>query len=396
MTSAWHRILARTLARLAFHRITVLHPERLPQRGPTLYVGLHRNGAVDGFVYSSVLPRASFLISTQLRKRLLGRIFFSGIEVVRDKDQGDRKVNDAALTRCREYLQSGGELFIFPEGTSSLGPRHLPFKSGAARLALDAIENGVDLTIVPLGIAYEAPDEFRSNVEVIVGEPVSTRFEEGDDRLSELKRRLTRSLEDVGINVDSREVQEKIEKLAYASTLGTSRSYHESLKSLETSIPPSLDARWRSLQREMEHRPFTHQGVPLVPLRNGWLYALVLAVLSPFVLAGAALNVVPLLGATLASRRLADGRNVVMLWKILAGVPLLVVWALAIAAASIAAGQPLLVAGYALVTLTAIALTYRVKKLGVAVGNWLFHRGARAPLLDLYRTLLEGLPDEPR
>src|ERR1041385_6496227 len=40
----------------------------------------------------------------------------------------------------RRSARSGGELFVFPEGTSSLGPRHLPFKAGGAQLALDCLE----------------------------------------------------------------------------------------------------------------------------------------------------------------------------------------------------------------------------------------------------------------
>ena len=42
----------------------------------------------------------------------------------------------AALAAARrELLAAGGEVMIFPEGTSSLGPHHLPFKSGAASIA---------------------------------------------------------------------------------------------------------------------------------------------------------------------------------------------------------------------------------------------------------------------
>src|SRR5437016_840043 len=215
MTSFWHRLLARVLARLAFHRTSVLHPKRLPRRGPVLYLGLHRNGAVDGFVYSSVLPRASFMIASNLRKNLLGRLFFSGIEVVRAKDEGDRSENETSLARCREFLRSGGELFVFPEGTSTLGPRHLPFKSGAARLLLDALESGIDVTVIPLGITYESPTRFRSKVEVVVGEPVSTNLRGcvgPRERLVELKQRLEQALEDVGVNVESGEYLEKIEK----------------------------------------------------------------------------------------------------------------------------------------------------------------------------------------
>ncbi|MBI3855568.1 MAG: 1-acyl-sn-glycerol-3-phosphate acyltransferase [Planctomycetes bacterium] len=393
MTSGWHRLLARALTRLAFHRVTVLHPERLPKPGPTLYLALHRNGAVDGFVYSTVLPRATFMISTQLRRSFAGRLLFSGIEVVRGKDEGDRGGNEAALDRCREHLAGGGELVVFPEGTSSLGPRHLPFKSGAARLLLDLARRGIPLNVVPLGITYESPTSFRSNVEIVVGLPISLKLPAA---LPEMKGRIAEALEDVGVNVESQEYQEKIQKLAYASTLGTPRSYHESLKALEHGIPGPVEADWRALEADRKVRPFTHQGVPLVPIRCAGLYLAAFALLAPIVLAGGLLNFLPLAGAWLAGKNLADDRNVITFWRLLAGTPLLLLWILGVAAASVVLGQPLILAGYLFLTFAATGLYYRVKKLSVAVGNSLLHRNLRQPLLTLHRRLLEALPHEAR
>ena len=73
MTDLWYRGLHRFCTWVYFARVTVIYPERLPAAGPVLYLGLHRNGAMDGFVYHSLLPRARFLISTQLRRNPLVR-----------------------------------------------------------------------------------------------------------------------------------------------------------------------------------------------------------------------------------------------------------------------------------------------------------------------------------
>ena len=80
------------------------------------------HGAVDGFVYQRVAPRAVFLISTQLRRSFFARLFFCGIAIARKRDAEDRSQNDEALRECHHVLGHAGELFIFPEGTSSLGP----------------------------------------------------------------------------------------------------------------------------------------------------------------------------------------------------------------------------------------------------------------------------------
>jgi 1-acyl-sn-glycerol-3-phosphate acyltransferase len=393
--TAWHSFLARILARAYFNRITLLFPERLPASGPVLYLGLHRNGAVDGFVYASVLPRATFLISTQLRKSLLGRLIFSGIEVVRRKDEGDPKANEEALGRCREHLTSGGALVVFPEGTSTLGPRHLPFKSGAARILCDTLATGGPITVVPLAITYEAPASFRSNVEVAVGPGIPTDLPDSmtaEDRLCEMRRRMTIALEETGVNVDSEATQEKIQKLAYASTLATPRSYHQSLKTFEKAIPGPIERDWVELEPQLRGRTLlTHQGIPLFPMKHAWLYVLALFVTGPLVVAGGLVNFVPLLGAWLAGRTFADAPNVVSLWRILVGVPLVFLWMAGVLAASILLHQPLAFGAYLLLTLVAGWLYYRVKKLSVAVVNLILHPGLRSRMLAFRETVLEAL-----
>jgi 1-acyl-sn-glycerol-3-phosphate acyltransferase len=127
MPDVWYTFLSTFCARAHFARIRVIRAERLPSGGPVLYAVLHRNGAVDGFVYKSIFRRGIFLIAAQLQKNLFSRLFFTGISVVREKDSGDRGMNSAAMKQCGELLARGGELFVFPEGTSSLGSHHLPF-----------------------------------------------------------------------------------------------------------------------------------------------------------------------------------------------------------------------------------------------------------------------------
>jgi hypothetical protein len=93
----WRLWLYRFITTVYFERITLVHPDRLPGAGAVLYLGLHRNGAVDGFVYDRVLRNPVFMISTQLRKNWFARLFFQGIAVTRTKDEWDRALNDAAF-----------------------------------------------------------------------------------------------------------------------------------------------------------------------------------------------------------------------------------------------------------------------------------------------------------
>jgi 1-acyl-sn-glycerol-3-phosphate acyltransferase len=396
MKELWYRGCYWLCARVYFEQIAVLHPERLPENGPVLYIGLHRNGAVDGFVYQQIVPRGTFLISTQLRRSFFTRLFFSGIAIARQKDADDRGQNDAALRQCHQLLADGGELIVLPEGTSSLGPRHLPFRLGAASIALAALTQGVPLRIIPLGIHYERAWAFRSKVEIAVGEPLSTDLPTNLSelgRLKEMKRRMTAALEAIGTNFDSAKAQENAERLAYAATLGTPRSYFGSLKSLEAGVPEPLLARWRELEAQfVGRRMMFHQGVPLFPVGPWILYALLLLVLGPIVLVGAMVNSPPLLAGWLAARKFADDWNVIALWRILIGLPLFVMWfsVVSFSLASFAGWWWLL--GYVLLTLVAIKSFYRAKKLAVAVWNGLAHRALARRAHEFHQAVLQTLP----
>lgn len=395
----WHRFVYRFILGVYFARVTVTHRNRLPRQGPVLYLGLHRNGAVDGFVYHHALGGPTFMISTQLRKNWFARLFFTGIAVTRPKDEGDRSGNEAALKQCLDRLRADGQLCLLPEGTSSLGPRHLPFKSGAAWLIMDYLETrGPLLQVVPVGIHYECPWAFRGKVEVVVGHPIALDLPEelsSREKLKTLKLRIQAGLEEVGINVPSEADQERIQRLAYAATLATPRSYFTSLKALERDIPEPVRTAGQNLDSKLsEAKLLFHQGVPLFPMGSVGLYATALVLLAPVVLGAIALNLPPFLAGWAAGQKFPDGRNVVSLWKILVGVPAFGMWMVGLAVVCSLLGRPLWLLGYAGLTWAGLQLYYRVKKLAVAVHNGLRYPELKPAMLEFRETLLGNLPEE--
>jgi Acyltransferase len=343
MPDVWYQLLSKLCARVYFSRVDVL-PAAPRLSGPTLLVALHRNGAVDGWIYKSIFPSATFLIAGQLRRNLFARLFFTGITVVRDKDDGDRSANPEAMNRCYELLAAGGVLAIFPEGTSSLGPRHLPFKSGAARIAADSWQRNVPLTVIPLGITYDAPSTFRSCVQVIIGSSLTLSSLSASLSVAEIKTELSNCLEAVGVNVDSDTHYDEIRTLA--SFVSPNFPYHYALKTLERAMASTLQDPWRALRDSLASHGLLHpEKSPFSP-RSPLLTLLSALFLSPFVLAAGLLNAPPLLGAYLAGRRFPDGPNVITLWRILFGAPLFVFWLLTLLATAVALTAPLLFLPY--------------------------------------------------
>jgi len=350
MPDLWYQFLSQLCAHFYFSRVEVL-PDAPGLSGPTLLVALHRNGAVDGWVYKSIFPHATFLIAAQLRKNFLAKIFFTGISVVREKNEGDRSANAASMKLCHDLLASGGILAIFPEGTSSLGPHHLPFKSGAARIAFEAWQRDLPLTVVPLGITYDAPSTFRSRVQVLVGDPL-TPDSFASLTLAELKHELSSRLEALGINVSSNDHYRDIRVLA--SFVSPEISYHHVLKSLEFALPAVVQNSWPALRDSLaSHNLLDSEKSPFSP-RPVLLTVSAVLLLAPFVFAAALLNAPVLIAADLAGRRLSDAPNVITLWRILVGAPLLVLWFFVALATALALDWP--VGFHAYLILSAIGL----------------------------------------
>lgn len=385
------RAVWRLIGRLAFNRITVVGRERLPLSGAVLYVATHRNGALDAAPYTLAVPDALPMVSAQLHRTALGRFLFQGIPVARakDRDRGIVADNMQAVERCISLLQSGGQLLVMPEGTSTLDFKHLPFQRGAAKIAHAALNAGVVLTIVPLGVHYEDPTVWQSRVEVLVGESVQPNTSHDVAAIHQL---ITQGLESVGASFISHDAQRNAETLAYASTLGTETSYALSLKHFEQAMPETLAEIVQPLASIARKECLClHQGVPLVPVLPWPLYALYWLVLAPLVAGFSLLNLPVLTAGYIASIKLPDAPNVVAFWRMAAGLPVGVVWVVLVSAA-FAIGCGLVgVAVYWCVTIAGIGAWYRFRKLSVALCNGLFHAGARPALLQAYRELKDRM-----
>jgi 1-acyl-sn-glycerol-3-phosphate acyltransferase len=405
----WYGFIHWLCQRVYYSRVRVRHAERFVDRDdvPVLYLSLHRNGAMDGFVHHALFPKMTFLIASKLCRHFFLRQFFAGIEIVRKQDSpGAESIraakNDEALDRCQAHLRANGQLLVFPEGTSDLGPRHLPFQSGASRILLRFLEEnpGREIAVVPLGLHYERAWAFRSRVEVLVGNLVSTELDSEASsraRLGTLRRRISEALEEVGANFSSEELQEQGEAAAYASTLGTGQSYAGTLKRFDRHFPGSLGDQWKALQQSGKWSSlWLHQGLPLFPLSRFLtpLYALWFAVAAPVVLLGGLLNAPPLLASFLAGKFCADERNVISLWRVLIGIPAALIWFLFVVSLTVMLGQWGVFFAYLAASGLGFLSYYRVKKLAVTIHNGLRFPECRDDALLFHRSVLASLSYE--
>jgi 1-acyl-sn-glycerol-3-phosphate acyltransferase len=205
-----HRMVAWLLRGFYFGRIGIVGStsKPTPLRGGRLIVSSHRNGAIDGYNVLRAFPGVQFLTSVQLLRSVLLRLMFTGIPVVREKDRERYGIQRAAFGNPVDagcaHLRAGGDLAIFPEGSSEWGYRPLPYQRGAARIACTLLTEGVPVEIVPVGLHYPAPDRFRSGAEVWVGEPITLPARSDDEAERAWENRvhatIAAALDEVSVN----------------------------------------------------------------------------------------------------------------------------------------------------------------------------------------------------
>ena len=109
----------------------------------------------------------------------------------RDDPNKDPRDNDKIFDKIAQHLRAGGNVLVFPEGTSHNEPHMIRLRTGAARMLERAAQLGArDLTFQAVGLEFDARGKFRSSAVVAYG-PVR-RFDELSGELVEQATRVMR------------------------------------------------------------------------------------------------------------------------------------------------------------------------------------------------------------
>jgi len=277
-----YRLIARLLRTAYFGRIDVRGAPR-PSSGARLVVSSHRNGAIDGYTVLKAFPRAQFLVSVQLLRSWLLRSMFTGIAVVREKDRERYGIQRAAFADPIEagcaHLRAGGDLVVFPEGSSEWGYRPLPYQRGAARMACRLREEGVPVTVVPMGLHYAQPDRFRSHAEIMLGPAVTLPAREDGETRRDWENRVHEAIGNAldAVSVHCLDEAQFIAAQAWARRrLAAGDSYAEALLAAQAQTdlaPPTTPARPGALHWIWDGLPLAGLTVACLPITLAGAYA---------------------------------------------------------------------------------------------------------------------------
>src|SRR5690606_29059733 len=161
------RTVVRSLARGYYPQIVIDGDDRISQSGPVLRAADQRNALLAPILLGGAARRpVRMLAKAPLFKVPVFGSVLRGLGMIpayrgRDNPREVAK-NLESLASAARALAAGSVVGISPEGKSHDDPKVALVRSGAARLAVQAVAAGAaGLKLVPIGLNYERKERFR-------------------------------------------------------------------------------------------------------------------------------------------------------------------------------------------------------------------------------------------
>lgn len=182
------RAIAGIALRWYYSDVQIEGSERIPRDRPLLLTVNHPNALVDALLVGWIMPRRVLITAkATLFAHPLADRALRWLGVVPLRRASDERIAGAVAPSAERNTQTfeavnralarGGCVLIFPEGRTPDEPSLAPLKTGAARMALHAVESAAvpELAILPIGLVFERKEKPRSRVLATVGQPIVVR-----------------------------------------------------------------------------------------------------------------------------------------------------------------------------------------------------------------------------
>ena len=190
------------------------------------------------------------------------------VPIVRKKDTPNKRAadNDATFDKIATHLAGGGNILIFPEGTSHSEPQLAPLRTGAARMLVAAEgREGAPQTFQAVALEFDARDDFRSRCLVLWG-PVRSLAEvagSGEERVANITTQMDEDLRELLVEGATHDERKLIARIA---------------EMLANDTGDASLAGWNTIGRQVEAagkalRGFTPEVVELVGAKVAAYYA---------------------------------------------------------------------------------------------------------------------------
>lgn len=167
--------LFRRIAAIYFRDIEIAGEVPAAETGGRLFGANHVNALVDPILVLTQAPCEISPIAKSTLWKIPGLKWLleaaDAVPIVRRRDVPGKSAedNDAVFERVAKHLAAGGNILIFPEGTSHNEPRLLALRSGAGRMLERAKSESDALTFQAVALEFDERDVFRSRALVLFG-----------------------------------------------------------------------------------------------------------------------------------------------------------------------------------------------------------------------------------
>ncbi|RYY41566.1 MAG: hypothetical protein EOO08_00070 [Chitinophagaceae bacterium] len=214
---------ARLAIKIFCRHVYVNRPEWLRAEGPLLLCANHPNSFLDGIILTILLdkPLYSLARGDAFAHKGLRKLIdvFHLLPVYRSSEGAENLgQNYGTFAACREVFRNNGVVLIFSEGGCVNEWQLRPLRKGTARLALSAWQEGIPLTVLPVGFNYSPFRNFGKNVWINYGTPLdrnTVELQPSDGlRFAEFNRQLRTQLEGLVWQIDARDTRALKQRLS--------------------------------------------------------------------------------------------------------------------------------------------------------------------------------------
>ena len=192
--------------------------KRIPKNGACMIAATHPNSFLDAIIIACLIDRPLHFLarSDVFRAKWADKILrkLNLIPIYR-LQEGPKSLtrNDDTFRECHSILEQGGAILIFIEGLSLIDYKIRPLKKGLARIAFGFTQKNdfkLNCAIVSISLNYDRPKDFRSKVNVGVGQvqyilDYQENFEMNENRAFEiLNKVLFKELSEHTIQVEAK------------------------------------------------------------------------------------------------------------------------------------------------------------------------------------------------
>ncbi len=169
--------VATTIFKIFYRKIEYYGLENIPQDKPVFVACNHPGGFIEPCILAVVSKYPFYflvrgdLFAKQPMRWLLEQT--NQIPIFRKKDgMNNMKKNQGSFTYVNKMLSENKSIMIFSEGSTEDMKYLRPLQKGLARMAHNAMDQGLDVHIVPVGITYTKQEKMRTEVFCKVGKPI--------------------------------------------------------------------------------------------------------------------------------------------------------------------------------------------------------------------------------